>query len=65
MYDVILDLFGILGLDLSADFCAELTMSQLIPMIMVACLAFCIIGSILRCVNSLIKASVGGFGLRR
>lgn len=65
MYDVILELFGIFGLDLSPEFCENLTMSQLIPMIMIACLAFCIIGSILRCVNSIIKSFSSGFGLNR
>lgn len=65
MYDVMLDLFGLFGLDLSAVACDELTMSQIIPMILVASMVFCIVGGILRCVNRLVELSVGGFGLRR
>lgn len=64
MYQAMLDLFGLFGISLTQDYVSNLTLAQCIPLIMVGCLSFCVIGAILKAITSLIRLSVGGGGLR-
>lgn len=58
MRESVLELFGLFGLDLSSSYIEQLTMAQLIPMFLVASMAFCVIGGVLRGIFSMARVAI-------